>query len=229
KKKHQQKNKGFTMVEFVVVLSIFAIMSGVSTFDYNSYRTTIERTNLAQDIALTIRQAQVYGISASEGTIGSENFDAETELDNSGSSISDIVRDTSIRGVSFDIQNNDITLFADAQYSSHPYYFVDNVSNPDRVIDQRNPRYRDVGFEYACLCDAASCEREIDGTVDIAFERPYPDAVIYHRNSAGANARRYSDVSLVVSSSSNTDNNEYIKINSIGNITVQSNYDPSTC
>lgn len=57
------KHKGFTLIEFIVIISIFAIMSAVALFNYQGFRSSVSLGNLSRDIALTIRQAQVFGWS----------------------------------------------------------------------------------------------------------------------------------------------------------------------
>jgi prepilin-type N-terminal cleavage/methylation domain-containing protein len=56
-------HKGFTLIEFVVIISIFAIMAGVALVNFSGFRSNVGLNNLAHDIALTIRQAQVFGWS----------------------------------------------------------------------------------------------------------------------------------------------------------------------
>jgi type II secretory pathway pseudopilin PulG len=58
KKKNTIKTNGFTLVEFIVIMGIFSIMVGVVMFNFTSFRSTITLDNLAQDIALSIRQVQ---------------------------------------------------------------------------------------------------------------------------------------------------------------------------
>lgn len=53
-----QISRGFTLVEFVVIIGIFAIMVGVIMSNFNGFRSVITLDNLAQDIALAIRQVQ---------------------------------------------------------------------------------------------------------------------------------------------------------------------------
>jgi Tfp pilus assembly protein FimT len=61
--------QGFTLVEFIVIMSIFAIMVGVVMFNFSGFRSSVTMENLAQDIALSIRQIQVSaGASQSVGT-----------------------------------------------------------------------------------------------------------------------------------------------------------------
>ena len=52
-------NRGMTLVELIVVLAIFMIILGLTIFDYSSFKSTTTIQNLADDIALTIRKAQV--------------------------------------------------------------------------------------------------------------------------------------------------------------------------
>ena len=53
-----KKANGFTLVEFVVIIGIFAIMVGVIMSNFNGFKSVITLDNLAQDIALAIRQVQ---------------------------------------------------------------------------------------------------------------------------------------------------------------------------
>lgn len=55
---YKSKQKGFTLVEFIVIMSIFAIMVGVVLFNFTSFRSRVTLDNLAHDIALSIRQVQ---------------------------------------------------------------------------------------------------------------------------------------------------------------------------
>lgn len=55
------KHQGFTLVEFIVIISIFAIMAAVALFNFTGFRSSVGLNNLAHDIGLTIRQAQVFG------------------------------------------------------------------------------------------------------------------------------------------------------------------------
>ena len=49
---------GFTLVEFIVIMAIFAVMVGVVLFNFTGFRSKITLDNLAQDIALSIRNVQ---------------------------------------------------------------------------------------------------------------------------------------------------------------------------
>lgn len=55
-------NLGLTMIELLVVVSIFVIITGISIFNYSNFNSSISTQNLADDVALTIRRAQGYAI-----------------------------------------------------------------------------------------------------------------------------------------------------------------------
>lgn len=57
--KKTDHHTGFTLVEFIVIMSIFVIMIGVVLFNFTGFRSAVTMENLAQDIALSIRQIQV--------------------------------------------------------------------------------------------------------------------------------------------------------------------------
>lgn len=56
---------GFTLIEMLVVIGIIVVISGIVLANNNRFGGMVQLQNLAYDIALSIRQAQVYGISVS--------------------------------------------------------------------------------------------------------------------------------------------------------------------
>lgn len=61
-KKQPHKSKGMTLIELMVVLAIFVLVTGLTIFDYSQFRTSVSLQNLADDISLAIRRAQNYAI-----------------------------------------------------------------------------------------------------------------------------------------------------------------------
>jgi prepilin-type N-terminal cleavage/methylation domain-containing protein len=55
---------GMTLVELLVVLAIFMVVTSLTIFDYGSFRTSTSLQNLSDDVALSIRKAQSYAIGA---------------------------------------------------------------------------------------------------------------------------------------------------------------------
>jgi len=56
-------SQGFTLVELIVSISIFAMMTALVVAKYGTFNQSVLLTNLAYDMALTIRTAQTYGVS----------------------------------------------------------------------------------------------------------------------------------------------------------------------
>ena len=61
-------NQGFTIIEMVVVVGIFALLSGVIFSGFNDFSVKASLDNLTHQVALIIREAQVYGISVSQSS-----------------------------------------------------------------------------------------------------------------------------------------------------------------
>jgi prepilin-type N-terminal cleavage/methylation domain-containing protein len=67
---------GFTLVEMVTVLAIFMVMTSIVLFNYNKFTSETILTNMAYEVALSIREAQIYGVSVRNpnGTVGTAAF-----------------------------------------------------------------------------------------------------------------------------------------------------------
>lgn len=209
-----QNNKGFTLIEFIVVLVIFSVMSTVSIFNYGDYRKSIEETNVTQDVALTIRQAQVYGLSSSDKIVGSDIIDPETLFLNN-QSVEDITQDRSVRGVSIDSLTETIIIFEDINRN----FIYD--SGTDRMIDQRSIITENVDIIGVDLCDVTpNCDFIQTTRVDIVFQRPYPDAYI---SLNGGYPTTYDYASILIGDASSYD--KYVQISSIGSISVKKDYE----
>lgn len=65
------KSTGFTLIEMMISVGIFVVISGVVLANYNGFNSKVLLSNLAYDLALTIRQAQTFGISVRQGVGGS--------------------------------------------------------------------------------------------------------------------------------------------------------------
>ncbi|MEK7622037.1 MAG: type II secretion system protein [Patescibacteria group bacterium] len=74
-------SNGFTLIEMIVVISIFTVMTGVVLANLPQFRDQTALQLVAQKMSITIREAQVYGVGVKYFTIGSDfpshgiNFD----------------------------------------------------------------------------------------------------------------------------------------------------------
>ncbi len=56
-------HKGFSLIEMLVAVAIFAVISSILLANYPEFRSRAALDNTAHEIALVFREAQVYGIS----------------------------------------------------------------------------------------------------------------------------------------------------------------------
>jgi prepilin-type N-terminal cleavage/methylation domain-containing protein len=175
-------HKGFTLIEFIVILSIFAIMAGVALVNFAGFRSNVGLNNLAHDIALTIRQAQVFGWASQ-----SEN--------NSSSVIQlDPLTHNPVRfadGVYFNYDNgafadNFILYSKNDSTVTHEYYTTNPL--PDIIRDTikiQGPNHISAIVSGASKSDLILPNHEIpttgriSGSVSIAFSRPHPEALFF--------------------------------------------------
>ena len=61
-------NRGMTFIELIVVISIFATISGVVLFNFTGFSTNISLQNLANQIALQLKKAQTQALSGTGGS-----------------------------------------------------------------------------------------------------------------------------------------------------------------
>lgn len=138
---------GFTLVEMIVAVGIVAIISSLVLSNYRGFDNSVLLTNLAHDVALSVREAQVYGISV-RGT--GSSFDAGY-------------------GITFNTNTPGIyTLFADTNGNNR-------YNSSDTVIDiySFDSRYRISRLEEI----TSGGTDPISGRLNIVFTRPDPEPV----------------------------------------------------
>lgn len=169
--------RAFTLIELVVVTAIIIVVTSVVLVNNNRFGGVIQLENLAYDVALSVRQAQVFGVSVQRYGSGA-NADFSSGY-----------------GMHFTVNDPvHYEFFADLDKDG----FFDSGENvPPSPYTIRN------GFRIAGLCspqgaDAATCLSASPATqIDIAFKRPEADAWIsaggigcaYGAGTCGASAR----------------------------------------
>src|SRR3989338_7639199 len=53
---------GFTLIEFMIVIGIVVVFSGIMLSKYSTLKSSTSVENLAQDMAISIRKAQLYSV-----------------------------------------------------------------------------------------------------------------------------------------------------------------------
>jgi prepilin-type N-terminal cleavage/methylation domain-containing protein len=69
-----KNQQGFSLTELLVTLSIVGVLMTVILTHQGTYTDTAGLSSVADDIAITISQAQAYGIAVRERSAGSANF-----------------------------------------------------------------------------------------------------------------------------------------------------------
>jgi prepilin-type N-terminal cleavage/methylation domain-containing protein len=146
-----RESRGFTLIELLVVTAILVIVSGLVLANHSRFGGKILLQNLAYDMALSVRQAQVYGISVRQ-------FGAGTYSAGYGIRFSTSVPTSYV-------------LFADAVQ-------IDGMFSNGESVQTYS---LDRGYRVAKLCAPAGTNRSTCTSVpslDILFKRPEPDAYI---------------------------------------------------
>lgn len=214
------KHKGFTLIEFIVIISIFAIMASIALLNFNGFRSNISLSNLANDIGLTIRQAQVFGWANQSDT---QNGGLGVALDGTDPLSGNPIRFPD--GVYFNLANpKEITLYK-KNTTATPPYFVDNVT--DRVVDiVRVSGPNSISGIYAAT-NKADLLIDSDGLggsaialteISVAFSRPKPEALFY---VSGAPLAVGDYVGVYIKADTDTDPKHVIIISRTGEIDVQ--------
>lgn len=157
--------KAFTVIELMVSVAIVGVISAVVIFNYSKFNDNISLSSATQEIAVAIREAQTYGLSVKETSIGSGQFG-------------------SAYGIYFEPDD-----------PSHYFVFVDldgsNTfdigsgcgSGSTECIEKFTLRN---GARITSICDAMTCPPESSvKKLNIVFLRPNPDALIYFTNNGG--------------------------------------------
>lgn len=149
--------RAFTLVELLVVIAIITIISSILLANNNLFKGNTVLQNAGYDVALTVRQAQVYGISVMQrnGTSFGTPFGY---------------------GIHFVAGSSRYNLFADIVTQNGKYDAGEDV--------KPSPYQLSGGYTISAICvpagsSIASCTRLSSGaTIDIFFMRPEPDAYI---------------------------------------------------
>ena len=170
-RKRSVKMRGFTLVELVVSLAIFAFMTAFLLAKYGSFNQNVLLTNLAYDTALTVRNAQSYGLNVQ----GTDAVSCAAGY-SAGSTCFYYAY-----GVDFDMTNpTHFTFFIDSDSSN-------TFNSGDTTLNTYN---MNKGYAISSICagnDAATCTSlGSTGKLDITFKRPVPDAIIVVNGNAAA-------------------------------------------
>lgn len=148
------KIAGFSLIELLVSVSIFVIITSVILARHSTFSGTLLVENLAYDIALSIRKAQVFGLSIKESSPG--RFDTGY-------------------GVHFNKENNKSYIFFKDSNKNKKY------DGSSEAIEAFTLEKGNIISQFCAIfsngIEKCSSSGDIE-YIDIMFERPNPDAII---------------------------------------------------
>ncbi len=176
KKTHTQLKKGFTILEMLMVLAIFTIITSVVMFQYGEFNSKTIMSNMAYEVALSIRQAQVYSLSV-RGEAGATSFDNHYGV-----------------YINKEMSDKEIAFFIDRMAA--------NGDEPDGICSsdgatcltcieggeclEKITLTRDITIDSLCvdvgiepIDEDGVCLGESVDDLTVTFERPNPNSVIY--------------------------------------------------
>ncbi len=187
--------KGFTLIELMVVVGIFAFMSALILANYPRFNAQIILENTAHEVALEVRQAQSFGLGVRETSRGSEEYPAY------GVYIDEIDGDSE--------NKTKVHLYADEDESQT----YTNMAERIEVLTLRNHYVAalcgDMKKDYPSVGPFRTIDEVIDfsnahplycdkDSIDILFTRPNPDAALKSYIDGGSETE-HNDIAIIVS------------------------------
>ncbi|MDD5318961.1 MAG: prepilin-type N-terminal cleavage/methylation domain-containing protein [Candidatus Pacebacteria bacterium] len=195
--KNRSFHSGFSLIELVVVIGIFTLIMAVILFNQSKLSSSTLVDNLAYETALTLRQAQDYGIGvrAVNPGLGAAAFAGGF-------------------GVHFDKTTPTTFILFKDDDGTHTYTPPSTPGGTDQVLSIYN-----IGNNnrISALCINNNCNMAFS-TLDITFTRPNPEAVIILDNQSITNAQASAQIKLTTATGDKT---KTVDVQLSGQISVQ--------
>ncbi len=219
---------GFTLIEMLVVLAIMGIVLAITINGQRAFDSSIVLSNTAYDVALSIRQAQTYGVSGrvALGT-PSATYGYGVDVQSFPTNKYVLFADTNGTGCNAtvsSIANAPDTKTGDCMYTS-------GADAKVQSIQINNSATISGACVYKNLSTYCSFSTNPLSQVDISFARPEPGAIIIAKNTAGVAFKKlgvnikFDHVCLRLSAGGS---NRYIMVNQVGIISVISTVSAKT-
>jgi prepilin-type N-terminal cleavage/methylation domain-containing protein len=198
----ENNTRGFTLVELMVVVGIFAFISMLTLANYSQFNTQIVLENTAHEVALEVRQAQSFGLGVREalsttGTYPGYGIYIPASNSTKVYLYADVDGDKKYEGG--DCVPGTGECVEVLQLRNHSIYALcgdlktDHASLAPFRLTSEVDVYADGGFP-----DGEYCNKD---SIDIIFTRPNPDAFL--KGYIGGSAEHplttgYNDIVIVV-------------------------------
>lgn len=186
-------NEGFTLIELIVSISIFAFMTAFLVGKFGNYNHTVLVTNAAYDVALTIRSAQSYGLNV-------------RGVDNNNFSVA--------YGAHFQPLSATFYIYSVPSNGSDLSF-----GNSNKLIIATSTIQKGVRVDSICDgMDENNCNTISGETLDVVFKRPNPDAKIFQCDvSSNCVSAKYAQIVLRAADGSM----KTVAVRSTGQIAIQ--------
>jgi prepilin-type N-terminal cleavage/methylation domain-containing protein len=160
---------GFTMIELLVSFAIISVISAVVFFQGRAFNDSISMTSALQEVSLAVREAQSYGVSVRESSVGSNNFNLGY-------------------GIHFDYRNPTFAIIFKDTNANGKYDGGTDCSGSDECLEKV---YYGNGVKYFLVVaykpptGDVPAINGINYAVDLIFIRPSTDATINLFDSSG--------------------------------------------
>jgi prepilin-type N-terminal cleavage/methylation domain-containing protein len=199
---------GFSLIELLVVVAIFMIMTAVILYNQNKFSSDISISNVAYAVALQVRQAQVYGtlVRQSQSSSGA-TFDSAYGLRFSDG-------DQGVEFAFFADDDNDL------------FYSAGDSIIGEYVLPEGNVITDLCTYKGATVRCFQSSDDDRITFADIVFKRPEPRAIItdssqeIDEDSGVPTLDSYRDEVQITITSSLGDRTRIVKVTSTGQISV---------
>ncbi len=215
---------GMTLIEMLVVLAIFMMVSGIVIFDYNKFRSQVSLNNLVDDIASSIRKTQNFAIgvrSSNTADFGSGYgiyFNLNTPSYNSsrnGSNKSFLIFNDKTPNMRYD------TNYVSGMAACSPK----TVSKDDECMEMFTINTADYISRICAYYDGSSdptCTSDANGSVAISFLRPDPEAHIYACIPPLCRSTTPADSVQIYIMNTASQDTKFITITNLGQISINS-------
>ncbi|MES2223362.1 MAG: type II secretion system protein [Patescibacteria group bacterium] len=195
-KEKRKKNitKGFSLIELLIVVTIMIMVTSAVLFRQSKFSSDILITNMAYEVALSIREASVYGLSSKQdGSNERVGYGVHFESAAGASSPDSFTNFIDVSGVSIhDAVADDQNIF--------DYYFTSS-DRVDKVVQMSQGQHISkycgrVNSESSWNCFPDNTDQELN----IVFVRPNPEAHITMGTHNSGDGEAYSEAKIVVES-----------------------------
>jgi len=204
---NSRDNRGFTLIEMAVVTAIFGILTSVVIFNYGNFTDNILSTNMAYEVALQVRQAQVFGLGVRgvDGKFGGAYgvFINKKDVDST----------------------KDIILFNDSKPVAGPDGKCgDSTGAGVCICNTRDECLEKITLQRNIIIDklrvkgsGSSCDNDVD-LLSVTFKRPNPDAIIRNQDSGASTNFELAEIRI---NSPRSARPRYVIIRNTGQISVE--------